>query len=219
MASISVCHRLRVHQYKTATILSAAIASSNFRWPRTRQQRDYSRGTKKPPPEPLSQTEDSPSDSRNQLCTSYLDSPGAPLSMLPLGMVLRSLVTSAVSSTPILLPVALRVLSVLANSKTAFLNPDSNWVLRYALDKTLYKQFCAGENATDIRNTIKEAKKIGFSGAILAYATESPNQPAEETETIRHESIGNTSTGLLQWLESSLKTVRLAEPGDFVAFK
>lgn len=134
-------------------------------------------------------------------------------------MVLRSLATSAVSSTPLLLPVALRILKVLANSKTALLNPDRNRLLRYALDKTLYKQFCAGESAADIRKTIKEAKRIGFSGAILAYATESPSQPAEETETISHESIGNTSPGLIEWLESSLKTVRLGEPGDFVAFK
>ncbi|KAI5459102.1 proline oxidase PrnD [Mariannaea sp. PMI_226] len=144
----------------------------------------------------------------------------APLSVLSLGMVMRSLATTVVSSSPILLPPSLRIMSILANSSSAILNPDKNPLLRVFLKKTFYAQFCAGENATEVRDTISNLKGMGFTGVILCYAKEvvlSKEQAAklgvgQETE----EAIKNE---ILPWAEGTLETVRLVQPGDYVALK
>ncbi|KAM5343452.1 hypothetical protein ACJ41O_011989 [Fusarium nematophilum] len=145
----------------------------------------------------------------------------APLSVLPLGMILRSLATMTVSSSPTLLPPSLRIMGVLANGSSAILNPDANPLLRFFLKKTFYKQFCAGENPAEVKGTIAGLKKIGFTGVILNYAREVvltddqakglKNGAMETEECIKNE--------ILPWANGTLETVRLAEPGDFVALK
>src|SRR6266566_2590561 len=50
----------------------------------------------------------------------------APTSVLPLTTVLRSLATTTISSSPFLLPPSLAIMSLLANSRSPFLNPDKN---------------------------------------------------------------------------------------------
>lgn len=145
-----------------------------------------------------------------------------PLSLLPLQMIIRSLVTSTVSSSPKLLTASLYVLNILAHSKLRFLNPDHNKVLRYILNASLYKQFCAGENATEVAATVRQVKDIGFTGAILAYAKETPSEPdpkdlGELDAEKRAEQKANRE--ISEWRENSLETVRLATAGDFVGFK
>ncbi|KAF5008455.1 hypothetical protein FDECE_5287 [Fusarium decemcellulare] len=145
----------------------------------------------------------------------------APLSVLPLTMILRSLATMIVSSSPMLLPPSLRIMGVLANSSNPIFNPDKNPLLRFFLKKTFYAQFCAGENSAEIQSTIAGLKQIGFTGVILNYAREvvltkdqanSLKDGAMETD----ECIQNE---ILPWARGTLETVRLAEPGDFVALK
>lgn len=141
-----------------------------------------------------------------------------PLSLLPLTMIVRSLATSTVSSSPKLLAISLVLLRFLAHSKTRILNPDHNLFLKYILNNVLYKQFCAGENADEVAETLAGVKKIGFTGAILAYAKEAPNDDAEDPEMAldpREKAERDIST----WLENSLETVQLSAPGDFVALK
>lgn len=145
---------------------------------------------------------------------------GPPLGVLSLSMVLRSLATTVVSSSPMLLPPSLRIMSLLANSSNPLLNPDKNRLLRLFLKKTFYAQFCAGENRPEVRGTIANLKNIGFTGVILCYAKEvvlSKEQAAnlgvgQETE----EAIRNEIT---PWAEGTLETVRLVQPGDYVALK
>ncbi|KAF5020937.1 hypothetical protein F66182_7018 [Fusarium sp. NRRL 66182] len=145
----------------------------------------------------------------------------APLSVLPMTMILRSLATMIVSSSPLLLPPSLRIMGVLAHTNNALLNPDKNPVLRYFLKKTFYAQFCAGEKSPEIKKTIDGLKNIGFTGVILNYAREVvltkdeagglKNSAMETDECIQNE--------ILPWARGTLETVRLAEPGDFVALK
>ncbi|UNI22981.1 proline dehydrogenase [Purpureocillium takamizusanense] len=147
----------------------------------------------------------------------------APLSVLPLSMILRSLGTTAVSSSPLLLAPSLRIMAVLAHSGSALLNPDRNPLLRFFLKRTFYAQFCAGEDGAEVRDTIARLKGIGFNGVILGYAKEvvltdkqagqlEGAKVGEETQTV----IDNE---IVPWAEGTLETVRLAEPGDFVALK
>ncbi|RSL55838.1 hypothetical protein CEP53_006977 [Fusarium sp. AF-6] len=145
----------------------------------------------------------------------------APLSVLPLSMIVRSLATMIVSSSPLLLPPSLRIMNVLANTTNSILNSDTNPVLRYFLKKTFYAQFCAGENPAEIKATIAGLKNIGFTGVILNYAREVvltedqagalKNGAMETEECIQNE--------VLPWAQGTLETVRMAEPGDFVALK
>ncbi|OAR03494.1 hypothetical protein LLEC1_07047 [Akanthomyces lecanii] len=133
-------------------------------------------------------------------------------------MIVRSLATSTVSSSPKLLAISLVLLRFLAHSKTRFLNPDHNLFLKYILNNVLYKQFCAGENAEEVEKTLAGVKKIGFTGAILAYAKEAPNEDTDDPEMSldpREKAERDIST----WLENSLETVQLSTPGDFVALK
>lgn len=140
-----------------------------------------------------------------------------PLSLLPLRMILRSLATSSISSSPKLLDLSLYDLRILARSDGRLLHPDRNVFLRYILDASIYKQFCAGQDANEIAKTVAQVKHIGFTGTILAYAKETPTHPTKTGNSI--ETDLNSDPEVEQWLMSSLETVQLAAAGDFVAFK
>ncbi|KAI1102483.1 proline dehydrogenase [Jackrogersella minutella] len=147
----------------------------------------------------------------------------APLSVLPLSTVLRNLATTSISSSPILLPPSLAIMNSLAHSNQAVLNPDKNPLLRWFLKKTFYAQFCAGENAAEVRHTIDGLKKIGFTGVILGYAreivlseTQTHSLSACDSGPVADECVRNE---IGPWAAGTLETVRLARPGDFVALK
>ncbi|KAH8681823.1 FAD-linked oxidoreductase-like protein [Xylariales sp. PMI_506] len=147
----------------------------------------------------------------------------APLSVLPLSTVLRTLATSTISASPVLLPPSLMAMNVLAHTHNPILNPDKNPVLRWFLKKTFYSQFCAGENANEVRKTVDGLRRIGFTGVILGYAREvvlsesqtknltACDQGAEKDECVANE--------ISPWAAGTMETVRLAQPGDFVALK
>ncbi|KAH7313692.1 proline dehydrogenase-like protein [Stachybotrys elegans] len=147
----------------------------------------------------------------------------APLAILPLTMLLRSLATATVSSSPVLLPPSLHVMAALAHSTSPLLNPDKNPLLRWFIKKSFYAQFCAGENAVEVRRKIAQLKGIGFTGVMLCYAREvvltekqsrdlSEGKAMEETEDC-------INTQIIPWMEGSLNSIRMAEKGDFVAIK
>lgn len=147
----------------------------------------------------------------------------APLSVLPLSTVLRNLATTSISSSPLLLPPSLAIMDVLAHSNQAALNPDKNPLLRWFLKKTFYAQFCAGENAAEVRGTIDGLKKIGFTGVILGYAREIVLSEAQ-TRSLSACDAGPVADECVRneigpWAAGTLETVRLARPGDFVALK
>ncbi|KAI0393738.1 proline dehydrogenase [Xylariaceae sp. FL0594] len=147
----------------------------------------------------------------------------SPLSVLPLSMLLRTLASTTISSSPLLLRPSLAVMSALAYSDRAILNTDKNPVLSWFLKKTFYPQFCAGENAAEVRRTVNGLKQIGFTGVILGYGREIVLRGADEQnladctegpmaeECIRDE--------VLPWAAGTMETLRLAQPGDFVALK
>ncbi|KAL1837597.1 hypothetical protein VTJ49DRAFT_3615 [Mycothermus thermophilus] len=148
----------------------------------------------------------------------------SPLAVLPMTNVLRSLMTTTVSSSPLLLPPSLAVMSILANTTNPLLNPDHNPVLRLLLKNTFYAQFCAGENADEVRQTIDSLKRIGFGGVILGYAREVVLTEAQMADLALCASDGAAAEECIRneirpWADGTLQTVRLAEAGDFVALK
>ncbi|KAL3425385.1 proline oxidase/dehydrogenase [Phlyctema vagabunda] len=150
-------------------------------------------------------------------------SPPKPLSILPLSAVIRSSMVMSVSSSPILLKPSLVAMNVLAHTKSPILSPDSNPFLRFFLKRTFYKQFCAGENAVEVKKTVNGLKGIGFKGVILGYAKEVVLTASQKANL---ESCGESETAercikeeIIPWAKGTLETVRLADPGDFVALK
>ncbi|KAK1778297.1 FAD-linked oxidoreductase-like protein [Copromyces sp. CBS 386.78] len=149
----------------------------------------------------------------------------SPLAVLPLTNVLRSWMTTTVSSSPFLLPPSLAAMSVLAHTTNPALNPDRNPLLRAFLKKTFYAQFCAGENPAEVRQTIDSLKQIGFSGVILGYAREVVLTDSETKDLASSAAEGGAAaeecirTEINPWAEGTMETVRLASHGDFVALK
>lgn len=107
-------------------------------------------------------------------------------------------------------------MSALANASSPMLNPDRNRLLRFFLKKTFYAQFCAGENAPEVRRTIASLKDIGFTGVILGYAKEDWPTGEQAGDVAAEESV---STEIDQWATGNMQTVLMAAPGDFVALK
>lgn len=114
-------------------------------------------------------------------------------------------------------------MSFLAHAKSPILSPDYNPVFRYFLKRTFYKQFCAGENAAEVKQTVDALKSIGFKGVILGYAKE---VVLDESQKENLASCGEGEAAeacirdeIIPWTNGTLETVRIAEPGDFVALK
>ena len=112
---------------------------------------------------------------------------------------------------------------MLAHTNHAALNPDKNPLLHFFVRNTLYKQFCAGETPAEVRQTVDALKRIGFAGVILGYAKEVVLTD-EQTKSLSSCDEGTAAeecirTEITPWALGTMETVRLAEPGDYVALK
>ncbi|KAB8223600.1 FAD-linked oxidoreductase-like protein [Aspergillus novoparasiticus] len=145
----------------------------------------------------------------------------SPMERLPTRVLLWSLILTSLMSSKSLMRLALTILKLLATSKSPFLNADRNRILNKALRLTVYDNFCAGTNHAEVSKTIADTKRIGYHGVILGYSKVivlNPNdQPSSDT------SSGNYSDRcyemIYEWKEGTLKTLRMLEPGDFLAVK
>lgn len=143
----------------------------------------------------------------------------APLSLLPLSFLLRSYLIASLSSSPHLITPSLRLLSIIANPPSPFLDPDRNPLLRHVLRKTLYAHFCAGENSDEVRKTFFVLKGLGYSGVILNHGREITSEDDEMLKVGSSDLDLATQEDVENWKRSNLETVRLVEEGGFVALK
>lgn len=138
-----------------------------------------------------------------------------PLAKLPLSTVLRSLMVLSISSSPLLLKPCIYTLSRLAQPRSALWDVSKNPLLHFLVKHTIYKQFNAGENKAEVQQSIRNIKDLGFRGVLLGYAREvlvGENQDAElDAKTAQAE--------VQMWLDGTMKTVDMAQEGDFVALK
>ena len=149
-----------------------------------------------------------------------ISQPSRPLSLLPLPILLRSYALTALSSYPLLLSPSLRLLSFVAHSPSALLNPDRNPLLHYLLKKTFYAQFCAGETRTEVQKTVKGLKSIGYKGVILAYGKEIVLKKGEKVDISSTQAADLTADEEVHsWKQGTLETVQMAEEGDMIALK
>lgn len=139
----------------------------------------------------------------------------APLSKLPLSTVLRSLMILSVSSSPLLLKPCIYTLSLLAHPRSALFDVSKNPLLNFLVKHTIYKQFNAGENKAEVQQSINSIKGLGCRGVLLGYAREvlvGENQEAELDAKAAQAEVQ-------MWFDGTMKTVDMAQEGDFVALK
>ncbi|KAI4284925.1 MAG: hypothetical protein L6R38_001068 [Xanthoria sp. 2 TBL-2021] len=138
-----------------------------------------------------------------------------PLSLLALPTLIRSYLISAISAAPILLTPSLWILSLLAHSKSPFLQVEHNRLLHYIVKKTIYAQFCAGETPSEVKRTATELRKTGYQGIVLNYAKELVLDKGAPIEQKRRDEAKDIE----DWKHGLLKTVKLVVHGDCAALK
>ncbi|KAJ5083231.1 hypothetical protein N7456_012658 [Penicillium angulare] len=156
-----------------------------------------------------------------------------PLSVLPTHVLLRSLLVSTISSSPLLLRLSLWTMSVLSKPNRGFLlNVDRNPIIHGILKKTFYEQFCAGETDAETRKTIQELKDMGFRGVIMTYAKETVFDHRTNTEqglgiaALEAEKNNDTLSpavarcaNIEAWRKGTIETVDQLHNGDYLAVK
>lgn len=139
-----------------------------------------------------------------------------PLSILPGGTLLRALLITTISSTPMLLKPCLLLLQTLSNPPHAVLDVEKNRPLNWIFKHVFSNHFSAGENNVECRKTLLEMKQLGYKGVILGYAREvlvnedKIDSPISEEATVKE---------IEAWKKGTLETVAMVGRGDFVALK
>ncbi|KAJ5928801.1 hypothetical protein N7466_007757 [Penicillium verhagenii] len=139
----------------------------------------------------------------------------SPLAKLPLSSVLRSLLVLSVSSSPILLKPCIYTLSLLAHPRSALWDVSKNPLLNFMVKHTVYKQFNAGENKSEVQRSIQNIKGLGCRGVLLGYAREvlvgeNADAPIDAKAALAE---------IQMWFDGTMRTVDMAQEGDFVALK
>jgi hypothetical protein len=148
-----------------------------------------------------------------------MPSPPSPLAALPTEMLLRNLVMSTATASPLLLPPALALLTRVARAKGPLLSLERNPLLRVAVKKMLYQQFCAGENAAEVARTSDRLRGLGFRGVILCYGREVVLGKGESGREDTAAAEAKAVEEIAAWRRGNLETVGLAKAGDYVALK
>jgi proline dehydrogenase len=130
--------------------------------------------------------------------------------------LIRNIVLGKVFTSPFLFKYGVACLSKIANSQSAFLDPDKNALLRALIKPMIYDHFCAGTNKLEIKKTLDYLKTMGFKGVILIYSREIPAMPVEklcELESVAHDQDIDI------WRDGNVRTLDMVEPGDYVGIK
>ncbi|POR32996.1 Putative proline oxidase [Tolypocladium paradoxum] len=142
------------------------------------------------------------------------------LSRLPLKILLRSFIMTTLMSSQWLIRPSIAVLGAIHGTKSVLLNADKNRLLNSLLRWTVYDHFCAGTNHEEVRRSVAEFKKLGYQGIILAHAKEILLDPKDMA---RVKGTGEYSPACYdmveQWKQCSIDTLRMLQPGDFLALK
>lgn len=156
-----------------------------------------------------------------------------PLSAIPNWVLLRSLLVATISSKPLLLRSSLWAMSALSKPNRGFLlSVDRNPILHGILKKTFYEQFCAGENGTETKATIRQLKDMGFRGVIMTYAKETVFDHSTNSEqglgvaALEKKQKGEAldpamlrCANIEAWRKGTIETVEQLEDGDYLAVK
>ncbi|KAF2647517.1 FAD-linked oxidoreductase [Lophiostoma macrostomum CBS 122681] len=151
-----------------------------------------------------------------------------PLSVMPMGMLLRSLMISTISSHRSLLSPSLRLLSFFVHSSSKYIfNVQRNPIVHGLLKTTIYNQFCTGESVQETKACVQRLKDLGFKGVILTYAKEihydhkskkSHGMGTHADCDVKAAAVV-TDADIEAWRLGNLKTLECIAEGDILAVK
>ncbi|KAF5516197.1 putative proline dehydrogenase [Colletotrichum siamense] len=143
------------------------------------------------------------------------------LSRLPTKTLLRSLLLTSLMRRRWISRPSLAALDYITKSKSTLLNPDKNPALNKLLRWTIYNHFAAGTCHQEVVRSAAETKSIGYHGVIMGYAKEFVLENPSVSQSVE------TNNGYRQchyrvvedWKQGTLETLRMIQPGDFLAVK
>ncbi|PPJ55686.1 hypothetical protein CBER1_05874 [Cercospora berteroae] len=137
-----------------------------------------------------------------------------PLKSLPLPALLRTIFLGQLFASPALSNMGMGMLSRLASTRSALLDPDRNIILNKVLRALVYNHFCAGNEQREIVPVLDRLKASGYAGVILQYAREIVAHGAAESSK-----VDVSSQHIQMWLEGNLKTLSCLSKGDYMGMK
>ncbi|KAH9243762.1 hypothetical protein K456DRAFT_1820341 [Colletotrichum gloeosporioides 23] len=143
------------------------------------------------------------------------------LSRLPTKTLLRSLLLTSLMRRGWISRPSLAALDYITKSKNTLLNPDKNPALNKLLRWTIYNHFAAGTCHQEVVRSAAETKSIGYHGVIMGYAKEFVLENPSVSQSVE------VDNGYRQchyrvvedWKQGTLETLRMIQPGDFLAVK
>ncbi|KAF2152901.1 FAD-linked oxidoreductase [Myriangium duriaei CBS 260.36] len=131
--------------------------------------------------------------------------------------ILRAILLGSCFTSPVLSRPALGVMRWMAHSNSVLLNPDRNPILNAIVKPLIYDQFCAGTHLEGIRKTTARIKGMGYTGVILCYGKEA--QVLGSNIHATGEKDANMEAGIEHFKLGNLKTLDMAESGDWLGIK
>lgn len=120
-------------------------------------------------------------------------------------------------TSPILFKPGLAVFQAIAHSKSRWLNPDRNPVLRAGIRPLVYDQFCAGRDAAEINKTSQVIKGLGFSGVVLCYGKEVQLDGDKAYGYMGQNAAMDAEIDI--WRDGNLETLDMIGKGDWLGIK
>ena len=141
-----------------------------------------------------------------------------PLARLSTSSILRTLLLSTFFTSPLLFRPGLAIFEKIANSPSAWLNPDQNPLLRATIYPLVYKQFCAGRNHAEIGRTSAEVRRLGFSGIVLCYGKEIQVH-ADKFVGYNNGRLNTMEAEITKWADGNIETLEMVGEGDWLGIK
>ncbi|EFY89464.1 proline oxidase Put1, putative [Metarhizium acridum CQMa 102] len=101
---------------------------------------------------------------------------------------------------------------------------NRNKLLAWIVRRVAYRHFCAGESGSEVRQTLKRFKTMGFRGTIVTYARETVfDCNKKDVQGVGIESFAGKATDLCpnirSWRNGVLETIDMLGQGDQLAVK
>lgn len=142
-----------------------------------------------------------------------------PLARLSTTSIARSLLLSTFFTSPLLFRPAFAIFERIANSRSRWLHPDRNPLLRKTIYPLVYKQFCAGRDKAEIGQTSSEIRRLGFSGIVLCYGKEVQVQGGRNLVGYSRSSQDTLDAEVDEWAKGNLATLDMVGEGDWLGIK
>ena len=148
----------------------------------------------------------------------------SPLSRLSTVSLLRSLFLGYCFTSGRLLRILMGAMNIIVQSKSPFLSPDRNPILRGVIRALVYDHFCAGTTVSEVKKSITEIKAAGYAGVILGYGREivvdaSDASSAQPKGPIESDSPTHQDEHIAQWSEGNRATLAMIGANDYMNIK